>query len=1285
MGVSRIELGLSGPLVPRAFAEDAVRDTELNSAALTVGANTKQIWRVARVHMREALGQLFRCEVIATRYERFRNDPSVPPPDADTFFDRLSKRIDDDDDSSAQPDDLTSATDVLDPNKGVPSTPLFSDPFGIGAGAARGRDFFNDVTRIGNDWWNNDVVPNDPLGNWQQELLGIDDPAAWVPEIAPNPARFLAEGSNFRSVLIARCTPDDRPIARWITGLVTEFEDLGVMPGNLRAIRLVIEPQLAKLALRTEHRIFEENNAFQILETLFEEAGIYQQNFLPTGTPKRRRYCIQYGETDLAFALRLISEEGLVPVFEHHEGAERLRLVEPESLQMGNGPVGPGPKGEAQTLASSGEPQPILVLANAANASNQEVLWGFSVTRSIAPFAASARNTNFSLAATGSLPAHAVEGVAPKRRPRADDSLDVAFAPKLKDPGLHDFPSRSAFRFESESGVQTDDVDLEAEARLDLWAARSETLVARGQTNAIALSVGQRVPVEDGLMQDPLLYEDLVRPFGRPFLLTRYEGLAEAFPPGMKLGALPPRPMGFPATAKVSYLATLRAIPSESGDLPFVPERLRAPQVDGVQTVITRTTPGERTDKGKTGADSIGQTRGTLPWDHRGERRKGEQPLSPPIRVSGPWSGHAWGTTFLPREGMELLVTYLHGDPKQPIALGGLHSFPANPAPREHAHIDFVKSDNHLGEASVTGDERRLHYREDHAIRPSDERHINMIRTRIEPESDERRRAYHELSFDDKAGEERLRIHSEGRLEEEIMNDMRTFVGRDQTNIVQETQRETVGQNQTLVVDGNRTKTVTGHERQVVVGNQSTTVTGSKRSEVAVDQTRKIGKGDRPLSSMNQIGENEGDEVERELTSRRWRKTWVHGDDKRTVGGRVDAKIGGTFELSGTPLNTESTAPGAPGIRATGEDSTDAALTLDGAGGETEIRATGPIHIKARDVNLHGKTVRFETGEVFLELGEDAIRMNAPSGFRVDFTGVSGQVGGAMRGGISLDNRESGEIALSVDVDESGAGAQGQFRAVLRSGSRTTSPIDALQGAPGVAIDPVDTMVVAGGFGAFECRRVEVQGGGEGRDVFRQKTEDETSLSNEIRALLEERTELLAKLDKLHTKRDEARSAYRNAADERRAQEKKIRENEGLDDEVREAVEELAEAQRVRDEAARVKVQKEIALQQRRAQGQDTSDAEDELDDAQDDLDDAEETLQDEREDLEEVRGDHHEALDAYQSARADEASAAHDLKNAQDELVAANQRLHEVDIELAQKQQEAADLDLDQQQEAAE
>jgi type VI secretion system secreted protein VgrG len=70
-------------------------------------------------------------------------------------------------------------------------------------------------------------------------------------------------------------------------------------------------------------------------------------------------------------------------------------------------------------------------------------------------------------------------------------------------------------------------------------------------------------------------------------------------------------------------------------------------------------------------ADELGRVRVRFPWDRSG---KSEDHTSCWLRVGHGWAGAGFGWMALPRVGDEVIVSFLDGDPDQPVILRGAHN-----------------------------------------------------------------------------------------------------------------------------------------------------------------------------------------------------------------------------------------------------------------------------------------------------------------------------------------------------------------------------------------------------------------------------------------------------------------------------------------------------------------------------------------------------------------------------------------------------------------------------------
>ncbi|MFJ4345248.1 type VI secretion system tip protein TssI/VgrG [Pseudomonas sp. NPDC089401] len=94
-----------------------------------------------------------------------------------------------------------------------------------------------------------------------------------------------------------------------------------------------LAPQLARLALRRNHRIFQQRTVAQVIARLLEEHGILADAYrFQLAEPfEAREYCVQYAESDLAFIERLCQEEGLHYHFVHSPQGHLLVFADHQS------------------------------------------------------------------------------------------------------------------------------------------------------------------------------------------------------------------------------------------------------------------------------------------------------------------------------------------------------------------------------------------------------------------------------------------------------------------------------------------------------------------------------------------------------------------------------------------------------------------------------------------------------------------------------------------------------------------------------------------------------------------------------------------------------------------------------------------------------------------------------------------------------------------------------------------------------------------------------------------
>ncbi|RMN34016.1 Rhs element Vgr protein, partial [Pseudomonas cannabina] len=172
---------------------------------------------------------------------------------------------------------------------------------------------------------------------------------------------------------------------------------------------------------------------------------------------------------------------------------------------------------------------------------------------------------------------------------------------------------------------------------------------AESQSNQHRLASGHIMPFSHHPNTD---WNDL-------WLLTevRHEGrqpqvLEESLVPGQHEG-----------NAQQGYRNTFLATPRKAPYRP--PLRHPKPKIFGSQTAVVTGLKGQEIH-----CDRHGRIKVQFHWDREGA---GNDRSSCWLRVSSSWAGNGYGGMVVPRVGMEVLVTFLEGDPDRPLVSGCLY------------------------------------------------------------------------------------------------------------------------------------------------------------------------------------------------------------------------------------------------------------------------------------------------------------------------------------------------------------------------------------------------------------------------------------------------------------------------------------------------------------------------------------------------------------------------------------------------------------------------------------
>lgn len=511
-----------------------------------------------------------------------------------------------------------------------------------------------------------------------------------------------------------------------------------------------IAPALQALALTINTRIFQDRNALDIVETVLREGlAPYQRHVDSTGVEVERipprDYCVQYRESDLDFVHRLLEEEGIGYYFEQ-ETPEKLVLFDvsrtlPRALTMDGGPVR------------------FDRLSRAVN--RAEPVHEFELVRQLTSSSLVVRDHDWRRA-----------------RPTLEEGAQIAKARG----GLHD---HSVYQHGFDQQVTlTEDADLAATMFGLLQSALLPNGLPPGLEHLVLDLPGAAFDVfssDDAKRQVGLRSELL----GRDATTNAGRGVVIDFSPGRTfelvghrtLGAdgeylltrvvHSSRPLDAEGTASASatrrYFNRFECMPLAS---PWRPaRRTRKPRIYGVQTARVTGPAGMDVY-----TDPHGRIRVQFAWDREPCPASGHSSCW--LRVSQAWAGQgAPGFVFIPRVGMEVVVSFVDGDPDRPMVTGCVYNG-ANATPGL-LPVQATKS---------------------------------IIRTRTVPHGP----GHNELSFEDAMGMERVHIRAERDLDELVLHDHVTDVRQNQQNFVGLDQTERIGRHQRVMVMGHREVQVEG-------------------------------------------------------------------------------------------------------------------------------------------------------------------------------------------------------------------------------------------------------------------------------------------------------------------------------------------------------------------------------------------------------------------------------------------------------------------------------------------
>lgn len=587
---------------------------------------------------------------------------------------------------------------------------------------------------------------------------------------------------------------------RTIYGIIADLEYIGVWLDSL-LVRVRIVPAFTLLRQRVTSRIFQDQSVQDIVQAVLDEAfadysrSVDMSNLTRGTTP--RDYCVQYHESDFDFVCRLLEEEGISYHFvqDEDQGHEVLVLTDDNS-QLQDIENVDGSRLVPIRAVEAGETEPV------------ESLRSLDYRRSLSPTSVMRQDYHFT---TPMFPLFVpVDGADDRGRNR-----------------------RVYHHMRRRFDIDNDDMQTRATDHLE--SARMMHQIARGTGNVITFRGGSVFELDRHDLPELEV----------PWVLTRVEHVGSTPEVALFGHGQGSDSDADPQSEMPAYENRFECVPLET---PVRPRQLTPkPKVYGPQTAIVVGASGDEIC-----VDEHGRIRVQFHWEEDGAY---DDTSSCWVRVAQSWAGPGWGFQFIPRVNMEVVVTFLEGNPDRPLVTGCVYNGD-NPPPYslpDNKTQSGIKTDSSIGEGS------------------------------------------NELRFEDAAGAEEIYLHGQKDWTIAIDNDKNQTVGNnetlsvgnDRTKTVGNNQSEDVGANKEIHVGGNHTEAVDGNQDQLVGRNQTLTVRGDQTIDVTGSGAETIG-GDwsQTIGSTSKVNVAlKSDEV-------------VGGVKGVTVGGMYSEKVGASRSIT---------------------------------------------------------------------------------------------------------------------------------------------------------------------------------------------------------------------------------------------------------------------------------------------------------------------------------------------------------------------------------------------------
>ncbi len=540
------------------------------------------------------------------------------------------------------------------------------------------------------------------------------------------PSQILGQMVNFG------LTEWDENKPRYFNGLVTCLTQYS-RGDNGTVYRLDVHPSFWLTTRTTDCKVFEDKTVVDILREVLSDYSGLEVEYKTVETYPIRKYCVQYNETDFDFLSRLMEDEGIFYYFKFEASSHKLVIAD----SLGTCPDVPN-----QTTIEYDE--------TAGGLKEEERINRWLKAHELRSGKISMRDYNFGN------PTNHLES-------KNDAAVVLAAGTVSHDAGaggsksweLYSYPGGHEKPFDAQqTGKMVQDGTRRAKIRLQ--EAESSFVLIEGNSNVRNLVAGHKFTLTqhfNGNGQYVVSQVNHNAQEGGKFVEEWGEQDSH-------------------------YTNSFTTVPVDHKYRPV--RTTEKPFVRGCQTARVVGPAGEEIYP-----DEFGRVKVQFHWDRLGTY---DDHSSCWVRVASAWAGQQWGAINLPRIDQEVVVTFLEGDPDQPLIIGSVYNQDNMPPYKlpDYKTRSTLKSRSSKGGGASN---------------------------------------YNEIRFEDLKGDEQVFIHAEKQMDVRTKEDWREFCGKDRHS----------------VVTGKRLEQVNGKVGVSISGDEETKIGGKMAFDVGTEVHIKAG------------------------------------------------------------------------------------------------------------------------------------------------------------------------------------------------------------------------------------------------------------------------------------------------------------------------------------------------------------------------------------------------------------------------------------------------------------